>query len=70
MAVACNNLDEAQTVQLRLRTLGIADDRAIVLRLRTADCGFDSRVSEVGQVSNGVLAIRIPAKSAHVLCPK
>ena len=47
-----------------------ADDRAIVLRLRTADCGFDSRVSEVGQVSNGVLAIRIPAKSAYVLCPK
>ena len=70
VAVVCNNLEEAQTVQLRLRTLGIADDRAIVLRLRTADCGFDGRVNEVGQVNDGVLALRIPAKTAYVLCPK
>ena len=68
LAVACNNLDEAQVVQLRLRTLGISDGRAISLRLRTTDEGFNANEGTIGQVSEGVISVRLPAKSAVVLC--
>ena len=69
VAVACNNLDETQVVQLRLRTLGIPDGCAIASRLRTTDCSFIANEGTVGQVNNGTLAVRLPAKSAAVLCP-
>ncbi len=69
VAVACNNLDEAQVVKLRLRTLGIPDGCAVALRLHTANGGFDACANEIGQVSGGVLSVRIPAVSAVVLHP-
>jgi alpha-glucosidase len=68
VAVACNNLDEAQVVRLRLRTLGIPDGRAVALRLRTTESGFDAHMDDVGKVSGSVLTVRVPAKSALVLC--
>ena len=70
VAVACNNLDDAQVVQLRLRTLGIADGRTVALRLCTADADFGNRPGNVGQVIDGILTVRVPAKSALVLCPE
>ena len=69
VAVACNNLDDAQVVKLRLRTLGIADRCAISSLLCTANHTFNDRGDVIGQVSEGFLAIRVPAKSAIVLCP-
>jgi len=69
VAVACNNLDKARVVRLRLRTLGIADGCAIASLLCTADSKLGDRTGMVGQVSEGFLAIRVPAKSALVLCP-
>ena len=68
VAVACNNLDEAQVVQLRVRTLGIPDGRTVSLRLRTTDEGFIASDGTVGQVSEGVISVQLPAKSAVVLC--
>ena len=78
VAVACNNLDEAQVVELRMRTLGVADGCAIASLLCTADYGLGGhmgkvgRVSgadEVGRVSGGALFVRVPARSAIVLSP-
>ena len=70
VAVVCNNLDEAQTVRLRLRTLGVPDGRAVAPRLRTTDKGFAVRTDEIGRVSAGVLAVRVPARAALVLVPR
>ena len=70
VAVACNNLDEAQVVKLRLRTLGITDECVIASRLCTASCNSNEHADEVGQVREGVLTVRVPAKSAIVLCPR
>ena len=69
VAVACNNLDEAQVVKLRLRTLGITDECVIASRLCTASCNSNEHADEVGQVREGVLTVRVPAKSAIVLYP-
>ena len=69
LAVVCNNLDKAQVVKLRLRSLGIPDGCAIVSRLRTTAGGFEARMERIGQVDGGMCAVRIPAKSAVVLCP-
>ena len=70
VAVACNNLDEAQVMHLRLRTLGVADGRAIASRLCTAVRAFGKCGDEIGQVSEGALTVRVPAKTALVLCPR
>jgi len=70
VAVTCNNLDEAQVMQLRLRTLGVADGCAIASRLCTADRALDVRADEIGQVQEGVLSVQVPAKSAIVLTPQ
>jgi len=67
-AVACNNLDEEQQVQLRLRTLGVPDGCAVASRLRTTDDGFDASVDAVGHVTDGILTTLLPAKSTLVLC--
>ena len=69
IAVACNNLDKEQVVQLRLRTLGIADGRAIRALLCTGEHGFSNDSAEIGQVSNDVLEVILPAKSALVMGP-
>ena len=69
IAVACNNLDEAQVVHLRLRTLGVPDGCTVASLLRTADDGFSTSRYEIGQVSGGVLSVRLPAKSAIILYP-
>ena len=69
IAIACNNLDHAQIVSLRLRTLGVADGCSIASLLCTAECGFVDHVNEVGRVREGVLTVRVPAKSAIVLSP-
>ena len=69
VAVACNNLDDAQVVQLRLRTLGIADGCAIASRLCTASSDSKGHMEEIGKVSKGVLDVCVPAKSAIVICP-
>jgi hypothetical protein len=69
IAVACNNLDDEQVVQLRLRTLGIADGRAIRALLCTGEHGFSNDGAEIAQVSDGVLEVLLPAKSALVMGP-
>ena len=69
IAVACNNLDEPQMVHLRLRACGLADGRAIALRLQSTDCGFTADMNEIGQVGNGVLHVRVDPKTAIVMCP-
>ncbi len=66
VAVACNNLDEAQEVRLRLRTLGVADECAVAMQLCTSDSNFTS-MNEIGRVNEGVITVNVPAKTTVLL---
>ena len=70
IAVACNNLNRAQVVQLRLRLLGIPDGREIVSCLVTSENGFETSPVRLGQVRGGICQVRIPGHTALVLQPR
>lgn len=67
VAVACNNLDVAQTVALRMRTLGLPDGCEVAACLRTSLGGFEEADVAVGRVQGGACTLTLAAKSAIVL---
>ena len=67
VAVVCNNLDSAQTLSLRLRTIGAPDGSEVEALLVTGEDGFAKGPTRVGKVKDGRIELVVHARSAVVL---
>ena len=67
LAIVCNNLDSVQSVQLRLRTLGMPDGRRVAVLFRTTPEGFDARPVPLGRIEDGLVTVAVPPRCALVI---
>ena len=69
LAVAVNNLDDAQVISIPLRSVGVPEGTRVFQVFVTSESGYDTVPKAVGFVKDGALLCRINAKSAAVLAP-
>ena len=68
--VACNNLNQAQTVSLPVRDAGVTDGTAIHRVFTTDAQGFKRTDELAGHAENGVFEIAMEAQSAAIFLPQ
>ena len=70
VAVACNNLEQGQTLSLPLNEAGVPDGAGIRLLFCSSSKGFREPNEIIGRVKDGQLRIPIEAQSAVILLPE